>query len=125
MARGVVVRALIAHTNRGGEERLRKLEQRLLKAGLTVCRTKDDLVRGAEVILEEGAPCLRRWPSAAAHVLADAEAMTFLCHCCQGFKAHGPIDKGYVERVVCHTETKRDCSVDCKPQPQAEYVRAQ
>jgi phosphatidylserine/phosphatidylglycerophosphate/cardiolipin synthase-like enzyme len=28
--RGVVVRALIAHTNRGGEKTLRKLEQRLL-----------------------------------------------------------------------------------------------
>ena len=45
VARGVVVRALIAHTNRGGEQRLRKLELRLLKAGVTVCRTKDDLVR--------------------------------------------------------------------------------
>lgn len=45
VARGVVVRALIAHTNRGGEQRLRKLEQRMLKAGVTVCRTKDDLVR--------------------------------------------------------------------------------
>jgi cardiolipin synthase A/B len=43
--RGVVVRALIAHTNRGGEKTLRKLEQRLLKAGVTVCRTQDDLVR--------------------------------------------------------------------------------
>ena len=43
--RGVVVRALIAHTNRGGESTLRKLEQRLLKAGVTVCRTDDDLVR--------------------------------------------------------------------------------
>ena len=45
VARGVVVRALIAHTNRGGEQRLRKLELRLLKAGVTVCRTKDDRVR--------------------------------------------------------------------------------
>jgi cardiolipin synthase A/B len=45
VARGVVVRALIAHTNRGGEQGLRKLEQRFLKAGVTVCRTKDDLVR--------------------------------------------------------------------------------
>jgi phosphatidylserine/phosphatidylglycerophosphate/cardiolipin synthase-like enzyme len=43
--RGVTVRALIAHTNRGGEQRLRKLEQRLLKGGITVCRTDDDLVR--------------------------------------------------------------------------------
>jgi phosphatidylserine/phosphatidylglycerophosphate/cardiolipin synthase-like enzyme len=45
VARGVVVRALIAHTNKGGENRLRKLEQRLLKAGVTVCRTNNDLVR--------------------------------------------------------------------------------
>ena len=44
-ARGVSVRALIAHTNRGGEARLRKLEQRLLKGGITVCRTDNDLVR--------------------------------------------------------------------------------
>jgi cardiolipin synthase len=43
--RGVVVRALIAHTNRGGEARLRKLEKRLLDAGLTVTRTADDLPR--------------------------------------------------------------------------------
>jgi phosphatidylserine/phosphatidylglycerophosphate/cardiolipin synthase-like enzyme len=45
VARGVAVRALIAHTNRGGDKRLRKLEQRMLKRGVTVCRTKDDLVR--------------------------------------------------------------------------------
>ena len=43
--RGVTVRALIAHTNRGGETRLRKLEQRLLAAGVLVSRTSDDLVR--------------------------------------------------------------------------------
>ena len=43
--RGVTVRALIAHTNTGGAATLRKLEQRLLKAGVTVCRTDDDLVR--------------------------------------------------------------------------------
>jgi cardiolipin synthase A/B len=43
--RGVTVRALIAHTNTGGATTLRKLEQRLLKAGVTVCRTDDDLVR--------------------------------------------------------------------------------
>jgi cardiolipin synthase A/B len=45
VARGVVVRALIAHTNRGGEKSLRKLELRLLDAGVTVARTADDLVR--------------------------------------------------------------------------------
>jgi phosphatidylserine/phosphatidylglycerophosphate/cardiolipin synthase-like enzyme len=45
VARGVVVRALIAHTNRGGEKSLRKLEMRLLEKGVTVSRTSDDLVR--------------------------------------------------------------------------------
>jgi phosphatidylserine/phosphatidylglycerophosphate/cardiolipin synthase-like enzyme len=44
-ARGVAVRALIAHTNRGGDRKLRKLERRLLEAGVTVARTGDDLVR--------------------------------------------------------------------------------
>jgi cardiolipin synthase A/B len=43
--RGVTVRALIAHTNRGGQARLRKLEQRLLAAGVLVSRTSDELVR--------------------------------------------------------------------------------
>jgi cardiolipin synthase len=43
--RGVTVRAIIAHTNRGGEARLRKLEQRLLAAGVLVSRTADDLLR--------------------------------------------------------------------------------
>jgi phosphatidylserine/phosphatidylglycerophosphate/cardiolipin synthase-like enzyme len=43
--RGVAVRALIAHTNRAGEESLRKLEMRLLEAGVVVARTADDLVR--------------------------------------------------------------------------------
>jgi cardiolipin synthase len=45
VGRGVVVRALIAHTNSGGEKRLRQLEQRMLDAGVTVSRTADDLVR--------------------------------------------------------------------------------
>src|SRR6185369_7066405 len=44
-ARGVVVRALIAHTNSGGEKRLRKLEMRLLERGIAVSRTADDLLR--------------------------------------------------------------------------------
>jgi cardiolipin synthase len=43
--RGVNVSALIAHTNRGGETALRKLEQRFLAAGVTVSRTGDDLLR--------------------------------------------------------------------------------
>ena len=37
--------ALVAHTNRGGEAALRKLEQRLLAAGATVSRTGDDLAK--------------------------------------------------------------------------------
>jgi cardiolipin synthase len=45
VTRGVVVRALIAHTNRGGEKSLRRLELRLLNAGVTVARTADDLPR--------------------------------------------------------------------------------
>ena len=45
VARGVVVRTLIAHTNARGEKGLRKLEQRLLDAGATVSRTDDDLLR--------------------------------------------------------------------------------
>jgi phosphatidylserine/phosphatidylglycerophosphate/cardiolipin synthase-like enzyme len=45
VGRGVMVRALIAHTNRGGEKVLRKLEARLLASGVTVARTADDLPR--------------------------------------------------------------------------------
>jgi cardiolipin synthase A/B len=45
VTRGVAVRALIAHTNKGGDRSLRKLEQRMLKKGVTVCRTNDDMVR--------------------------------------------------------------------------------
>ena len=44
-ARGVKVTALIAFNNRGGEQRLRKLELRCLAAGITVARTSDDLTR--------------------------------------------------------------------------------
>jgi cardiolipin synthase len=43
--RGVAVRTLVAHTNNGGQAALRTLEQRLLDAGVSVCRTADDLVR--------------------------------------------------------------------------------
>jgi phosphatidylserine/phosphatidylglycerophosphate/cardiolipin synthase-like enzyme len=43
--RGVAVRALIAHTNSGGDKRLRQLELRMLDAGVTVTRTADDLTR--------------------------------------------------------------------------------
>jgi cardiolipin synthase len=44
-ARGVAVRALVAFSNRGGEQQLRRLETRLLASGVTVTRTGDDLVR--------------------------------------------------------------------------------
>ncbi|MGH9404760.1 MAG: phospholipase D-like domain-containing protein [Terriglobia bacterium] len=43
--RGVFVHALVAHTNRGGEKKLRKLEMRLLAVGVSVARTGEDLVR--------------------------------------------------------------------------------
>ena len=44
-ARGVKVTALIAFTNRGGEQGLRKLELRCLAAGIIIARTSDDLIR--------------------------------------------------------------------------------
>jgi phosphatidylserine/phosphatidylglycerophosphate/cardiolipin synthase-like enzyme len=49
--RGVSVSALIAHANHGGEKSLRKLEMRLLEAGVTVSRTADDLVRYHDKLL--------------------------------------------------------------------------
>jgi phosphatidylserine/phosphatidylglycerophosphate/cardiolipin synthase-like enzyme len=54
VARGVRVRALTAHQNRGGTKSLRKLEMQLLEAGVTVSRTADDLVRyhGKMVIVD-------------------------------------------------------------------------
>jgi phosphatidylserine/phosphatidylglycerophosphate/cardiolipin synthase-like enzyme len=45
VARGVPVRTLIAHTNHGGDKRLRKLEQTLLDDGAIVARTDHDLTR--------------------------------------------------------------------------------
>ena len=45
VARGVVVRALIAHTNRGGEKGLRKLELKMLAAGVIVARTSGEFAR--------------------------------------------------------------------------------
>ncbi len=45
VSRGVTVRALTAHVNRGGTKRLRKLEARFLECGVTVSQTADDLVR--------------------------------------------------------------------------------
>jgi cardiolipin synthase A/B len=45
VARGVNVRALIAHTHKGPDKRLRQLELRMLQKGVTVSRSGDDLVR--------------------------------------------------------------------------------
>lgn len=45
VTRGVQVHALIAWTNRGGDQSLRDLEMRLLAAGVAVSRTHDDLIR--------------------------------------------------------------------------------
>jgi len=49
--RGVSVSALIAYANHGGEKSLRKLEMRLLEAGVTVSRTNDDLSRYHDKLL--------------------------------------------------------------------------
>ncbi len=43
--RGVLVHALIAFTNRGGEKQLRDLEADFLASGITVARTAGDLLR--------------------------------------------------------------------------------
>src|SRR5689334_9848400 len=55
VSRGVHVRALTAHQNRGGTKSLRKLEMDLLAGGVTVSRTADDLVRyhGKMMIIDE------------------------------------------------------------------------
>ena len=45
VTRGVAVRALIAHTNSGGEKRLRQLELRMLEKGISVSRSGGDWVR--------------------------------------------------------------------------------
>lgn len=45
VARGLAVRALVAHTNRGGEKTLRKLEMRMLETGVTVSRSSEEVVR--------------------------------------------------------------------------------
>jgi phosphatidylserine/phosphatidylglycerophosphate/cardiolipin synthase-like enzyme len=53
--RRVIVTALIAHTNSGGDKRLRKLEMRMLERGVTVNRTEDDLVRyHGKVLIVDG-----------------------------------------------------------------------
>jgi cardiolipin synthase len=55
VSRGVDVRALIAHTHSGSDKALRKLELRLLAAGVTVSRTNTDFVRyhGKMMIVDE------------------------------------------------------------------------
>ena len=55
VARGVTVRALVAHTNGSGKESVRKLEQRLLDLGASVSRTDDDLLRyhGKMMIIDQ------------------------------------------------------------------------
>jgi phosphatidylserine/phosphatidylglycerophosphate/cardiolipin synthase-like enzyme len=45
VARGVNVSALIAHTHKGPDKRLRQLELRLLQKGVTVSRTGNELLR--------------------------------------------------------------------------------
>jgi phosphatidylserine/phosphatidylglycerophosphate/cardiolipin synthase-like enzyme len=58
--RGVKVTALIAFANRGGEQRLRRLELRFLAAGIIVARTSDDLVRyhGKYIVVDGAVLCV-------------------------------------------------------------------
>lgn len=58
--RGVKVNVLIAFTNRGGEQGLRKLELRCLAAGIIVARTADDLIRyhGKYILIDRRVLCM-------------------------------------------------------------------
>src|ERR1039457_3878529 len=58
--RGVKVNVLIAFSNRGGEEGLRKLELRCLTAGIIVARTADDLIRyhAKYILIDRRALCM-------------------------------------------------------------------
>src|SRR5438477_13135327 len=58
VARGVAVRALIAHTNSGGEKRLRQLELRMLEKGISVSRTGENWVRYHGKVLIAGREAL-------------------------------------------------------------------
>lgn len=55
VARGVTVRALVAHRAKGETDRLRAVEQRLLAGGVTVARTAEDLVKyhGKYLVVDE------------------------------------------------------------------------
>lgn len=55
VARGVTVHALVAHTNRGGEKTLRKLEMQMLESGITVSRSSEEFGRyhGKILIVDE------------------------------------------------------------------------
>jgi phosphatidylserine/phosphatidylglycerophosphate/cardiolipin synthase-like enzyme len=54
--RGVAVRALVAHTNKGGEKLLRKFEERLLAGGVTVTRSAEEFGRyHCKLIIVDGA----------------------------------------------------------------------
>src|SRR5438094_9730107 len=55
--RGVHVRALTAHQNRGGTKSLRKLEMNLREGGVTMLRTAEELRRyhGQVTVLDGGA----------------------------------------------------------------------
>lgn len=60
VGRGVNVRALVAHTNSGGEKLLRKLELRFLDHGITLARSGDDLVRyhGKLLVVDRATLCV-------------------------------------------------------------------
>ena len=89
--RGVVVRALIAWTNRGGERFLRELEARLLAAGVLVARTANDLVRyHAKMMVVTGAPYLSSRLISPASI-SSAAAASALLHTTRPWFAKPPV----------------------------------
>jgi cardiolipin synthase len=59
VARGVQVRALVAHTNKNGEQKLRELEVRFRQHGVAVARTGDEFVRyHGKLLLVDGVQAL-------------------------------------------------------------------
>jgi phosphatidylserine/phosphatidylglycerophosphate/cardiolipin synthase-like enzyme len=110
VARGVVVRALIAHTNRGGEKMLRKLELRLLDAGVTVARTADDLPRyhGKMMLVDETLHVLGfnytrldiEKSRSFGIVTDDAKLVKEACALFEADRTRQPYKPGYDEMVV-------------------------
>ena len=124
------MRVLIAHTNGGGEKRLRKLEPRLLAAGVTVTRTADDLPRYHGKMTHHRRRALRarlqlhqrRTSSAAAASASSPATRSCVKEAAALFEADStrqPYTPGH-DRFVVSPETSRERSVGADRQgPQA------